>query len=140
MTNRYLLDTNVLSEPLRVKPNSTILSRLHQYRADVVIPTIVWHELWFGCLRLTPSRRRADIEDYLTGVVALMPMLSYDADAAHWHASERARLTVLGQTPPYADGQIAAIAKINNLTLITANVSDYAHFADLQVEDWSEHR
>ena len=133
----YLLDTNVVSEPIRAKPNEVLMSYLHQHRAAIAIPTITWHELWFGCMRLQPSRRRADIEDYLNRVVALMPMLAYDAESAQWHASERARLTKLGKVPPYADGQIAAISRINDLTLVTANVSDYAFFDDLHVIDWT---
>lgn len=137
MPTLYLLDTNVLSEPIRPKPNTGVMSRLQRHRAEIAVPSIAWHELWFGCLRLPLSQRRADIEDYLNGVVALMPMLSYDPDAAQWHAQERARLTARGQPPPFADGQIAAIARVNNLTLITANVSDYAHFDGLLVLDWS---
>nr|WP_199315099.1 hypothetical protein [Planktothrix sp. FACHB-1355] len=42
----------------------------------------------------------------------------------------------LGKTPPFVDGQIAAIAKVNNLILVTNNVSDYADFLELQVENW----
>ena len=56
--------------------------------------------------------------------------------AADWHAAERARLTGLGRTPPFVDGQIAAIAHVNGLVLVTANVADFRHFADLSVEDW----
>jgi tRNA(fMet)-specific endonuclease VapC len=70
-------------------------------------------------------------------VVALMPILPYDADAAQWHARERARLATAGKIPPFADGQIAAIARVNGLTLVSANLSDYAHFDGLRVLDWS---
>jgi tRNA(fMet)-specific endonuclease VapC len=49
---------------------------------------------------------------------------------------ERARLIPSGLTPSYADGQIAAIAKVNNLILVTRNVADYANFQDLAIENW----
>jgi tRNA(fMet)-specific endonuclease VapC len=52
-----------------------------------------------------------------------------------WHASERARLTAIRKTPSFADGQIAAIAAVNDLTLVTATISDYANFTDLWVEN-----
>jgi tRNA(fMet)-specific endonuclease VapC len=42
----------------------------------------------------------------------------------------------LGKTPPFADRQIAAIAKTNNLILVTANVSDYETFSDIVIENW----
>lgn len=103
----------------------------------MVIPSIVWHELLFGAHRLPPSEKRFTIEQYLTDVVAAtLPVLSYDARAAAWHATERARLTSLGQTPAFADGQIAAIAAVNDLTIITMNTKDFVDF-DLTVEDWS---
>ena len=46
------------------------------------------------------------------------------------------RLTSVGMTPPFADGQIAAVAGVNNLTVVTAKLDDYAAFQYIQVEDW----
>ena len=65
-----------------------------------------------------------------------MPILPYGQEAAEWHAKERARLTALGRTPPFFDGQIAATAKANGLVLVTANRPDFELFDGLQVEDW----
>jgi len=137
VTVQFLLDTNILSEPLRPRPNPTIMAQLQQWRHAIAIPAVVWHELWFGCYRLPPSARRTVIEQYLTGVVAgRLPILPYDQRAADWHASERARLSALGMTPPYADGMIAAIAMMNDLTLVTFNLGDYRAFDGLRITDW----
>ena len=65
-------------------------------------------------------------------------MLAYDEAAAQWHAAERARLSGLGRTPAFADGQIAAIAATQQLTLVTRNYGDYQMFAGLTVVDWFE--
>lgn len=65
-------------------------------------------------------------------------ILPYDRDVALWHAEERARLTLQGRTPPFVDGQIAAIAIVNNLTLVTRNTGDFADFAERTVENWFE--
>ena len=103
----------------------------------MAIASVVWHEMLFGCLRLLHSARRSTIEEYLKEVVApSIPILPYDARAAGWHAAERARLSGIGRTPPFADGQIAAVASVNDLTLVTANLDDYAAFQDIRVEDW----
>jgi tRNA(fMet)-specific endonuclease VapC len=134
----YLLDTNIVSEPLRPVPNQQVLERLRQYEDEIALAAIVWHELLYGANRLPPSARRSAIEQYLSQVVApTIPILPYDSQAAHWHASERARLGSLGKTPPFTDGQIAAIARVNDLVLVTANTADFALFQDIQVEDWS---
>lgn len=137
MTAAYLLDTNAISEPLRPEPNPNLLRRIHEYEGQVAIAAIVWHELLYGCWRLPDSRRREVIEQYLFDVVLpSIPILPYDARAAQWHASERARLTRLGQPPSFADGQIAAIAAVHDLTLVTANTADFTHFDGLAVENW----
>ncbi|NJR69696.1 MAG: type II toxin-antitoxin system VapC family toxin [Synechococcales cyanobacterium CRU_2_2] len=47
-----------------------------------------------------------------------------------------AKLLGLGQVPSFLDGQIAAVAQINSLILVTRNVSDYQGFVGLQIENW----
>ena len=63
-------------------------------------------------------------------------MLPYDDEAAKWHATERVRLEGIGRTPPFIDSQIAAVAFVNGLALVTANVSDFSGFLGLRVENW----
>lgn len=133
----FLFDTNILSEPLRPRPNLNVIRMLQQHEKEIATATVVWHELLFGCYRLPISNKRRIIEAYLTTEVRQkVPLLPYDAAAAEWFALERARLVAAGKTPPYLDGQIAAIAKVNNLTLVTNNTSDYTDFQDLQLENW----
>ena len=137
MTLQYLLDTNVVSEPLRPSPDPQVLERLREHQAEIVIASVVWHELWYGCYRLPPSAKRTVIEAFLRDVVArAIPILSYDQRAALWHAEERARLAQIGRPPPFADGQIAAIAVTNGLCLVTFNRDDYSAFQGLRLEDW----
>jgi tRNA(fMet)-specific endonuclease VapC len=135
---RFLLDTNVLSEPARPAPHLQILARLEEHRREIATAAPVWNELLFGWERLPASRRKDRLERYLMGIVAAsLPILAYDQTAAVWHAAERARLQASGKTPPYIDGQIAAIAKTSDLVLVTANGSDFAGFQGLMIEDWS---
>ena len=80
---KYLLDTNVISEPLRPKPARGTLRRLRRHEGEIAIPVIVWHELIFGCRRLPKSAKRDAIERYLEEVVlASLPILPYDQQAA----------------------------------------------------------
>lgn len=134
---RFLLDTNILSEPLRPIPNSNIMEMLRRHENEIATATVVYHELLFGCYRLPESKKRQTIEKYLQEVVEPnIPLLPYDTNAAKWHATERARLVSIGKTPSFADGQIAAIAHVNGLIVVTNNVADYADFLELQVENW----
>jgi len=135
---KYLLDTNIVSEPLRPSPSRTVLRRLASHEGETAIASIVWHELRFGCTRLPMSRRREAIERYLEDVVlASFPVLDYDRAAAEWHARQRVRLEAAGKTPPFVDGQIAAIACVNDLVLVTANKVDFRGFKGLRVEGWT---
>jgi tRNA(fMet)-specific endonuclease VapC len=118
-------------------PNQNVLDQLQQHQYELAIAATVWHELWYGCQRLPASRRRSEIEKYLREIVEVsMPILSYDTQAAYWHATERARLTNLGLPPPFADGQVAAVAVVNQLVLVTNNGADYANFQGLQLVNW----
>ena len=138
MTTRFLLDTNVVSEPLRPQPSAGVMRRLRDHDGEMAIPALVWHELRFGCARLARSRRREAIERYLDEVVAVsLPVLDYDRGAADWHALERARLVAAGRTPPFVDGQIAAIARVNDLILVTSNKADFQDFKGLRLRSWA---
>jgi tRNA(fMet)-specific endonuclease VapC len=136
---RFLLDTNILSEPAKPRPNPGVMERLRRHRDEVATAAPVWHELLYGCERLPASARRQTLERYLEEVLApSLAVLPYDAAAAAWHAAERARLEALGRTHPFVDGQIAAVARTRGLVLITRNRADYAEFPGLVVEDWAK--
>jgi len=138
LTPRYLLDTNILSEPIKSTPNARVLKSIAAREGQLATCAVVWHELRFGCERLPASRRKRTIVEYLSDVVRPnIPILPYDEEAAAWHARERSRLSRRGVQPAAADGQIAAIAYVNELVLVTANVRDYRHFDELRIEDWS---
>jgi len=136
---KYLLDSNIVSEPTRPSPNPHVLGKLREHRGELGIASVAWHEMLFGVERLPQSRKRTAIEDYLFEVVrANMSILPYDATAAEWHASQRARLTAIGKTPSFIDGQIAAVAKVNGLVMVTANRAHFERFEGLPIEDWRE--
>ena len=137
MKRRYLLDTNIISEPIRPQPNPKVLARIQEYRREIATASVVWHELLFGCQRLPESRKRRMLEIYLHDVVEqTIPILPYAKAAAEWHAQERARLSLAGASPAFADGQIAAIANSHGLIVVTANVVDFANFKGLTIENW----
>ena len=134
---RYLLDTNILSEPLAAKPNAHVMARIEAHSSSLAISSITWQELLYGMLLLAPGRRREQIHSYLfQHIQPVLPILPFDSDAATWQARQRARLRQAGKTPSYADSQIAAIAADNELVLITRNISDFQDFDGLRIENW----
>jgi tRNA(fMet)-specific endonuclease VapC len=137
VNERFLLDTNALSEPIQRSPNAAFLTHFHANTGQMATAVPTFHEMLFGCRRLPPSRRRNDIEAFIqTVVIGTMLILPYDQDAAEWHAAERVRLAAIGRTPPFVDRQIAAVAATRGLILVTANLADFQHFAGLTLVDW----
>jgi tRNA(fMet)-specific endonuclease VapC len=91
----------------------------------------------YGLARLPNGARKRRLTRYLDQVLrGPLQILPYDREAALWHAEERARLSLGGRTPPYVDGQIAAIAATNDVTLVTRNAGDFDDFTNLRVENW----
>ncbi len=139
MTVYYLLDTNIVSEPCRAEPSRRVLEQMARVDGQMYIASVVLHELIYGIERLAASKKRDIFELYVNDVVLpTFPVLPYDAQAASWHARERARLQNCGRTPAFADGQIAAIAATKNLVLVTRNVRDFTDFRGLSIENWFE--
>ena len=75
---RYLLDTNVLSELARPRPDDGVLARLEEVADDAAIAAVAWHELRFGVARLPAGRRREALSAFVTGLASRFPVLPYD--------------------------------------------------------------
>lgn len=137
MSIKYLVDTNIISEPTRPSPDSHVVTQLRMNYSEIAIPSVVLHELLFGIERLPHGKKRVELKDYFENIVLnTIAVLPYDADAALWHATERAKLQSIGISLPFVDGQIASIAVINQLVLVTRNLDDFKHYSDLEIENW----
>lgn len=137
MTPLYLLDTNVVSEPLRAEAHRGVVERMRHNNGRMCIGSVVWHEMLFGLARLPDGSRKRRIADYLYEVVApSIPVVDYDGLSAALHAEARAHAEQTGQSLSWADGMIAATARAHNLILVTRNVSDFVAFPSLRIENW----
>ena len=134
---KYLLDTNILSELSKDKPDLNVTEKINKYGDSCVTSALVIHEINYGIQRLAESRLKTNLIIFLQQLEDYQfKVLAYDKAAAHCHASERARLVAKGLTPAFVDGQIAAISSCNNLILVTRNTSDFKHFNNLILENW----
>jgi predicted nucleic acid-binding protein len=133
---KFLLDTNVVSEMTKASPNLGVEERMrvHDLSCAICAPTI--EELAFGIARLPASRKSDLLKWWLDGVVARFTLLPYDPRCALWLGRERARLTGNGRIAPRADGEIASVAVVNDLVLVTRNTADFQNFTDLKMENW----
>ncbi|MCP9841795.1 PIN domain-containing protein [Synechococcus sp. J7-Johnson] len=104
---RGLLDTNVLSEPLREHPNPLVVEQLQDGSHQLHTASVVIHELAYGVQHLTAGRKRQRLAEYLDALLKSgLQALPYDCRAALWHGQQRAqlmadgRLVRTGRSPP----------------------------------------
>lgn len=134
---KYLLDTSILSEPAKAQPNQSVLQKLNQYNGQYCTAVTVWHELHYGVERMVDSKRKEALFSYLNALEQSgLVVLPYEKLAGKWLAEQRGSLSKRGVTLPLMDGEIAAIACTNQLTLVTRNVDDFANYDELLIENW----
>jgi predicted nucleic acid-binding protein len=90
-----------------------------------------------GAARLPKGRRREALERYHALVRTSFPMLGFDEATATWAGREDARLAKQGIAVSCEDLQIAAIAAVSGLTLVSAD-SAFRRFGDLTIVDWTK--
>jgi tRNA(fMet)-specific endonuclease VapC len=132
----FLLDTNVCIAAINGRPAAVAERVAHELarRNTVVVSTVTLFELRYGIAKSQQAVRNTRTLDAFLVPMQIMP---FDRDEAQMAGTIRAELERLG-TPigPY-DYLIAAQAIRNNLTLITANVKEFARVSDLRWENWA---
>jgi tRNA(fMet)-specific endonuclease VapC len=129
----YLLDSNTCVEYLRNR-DAYVVSRLHREPTkNVRLCSVVLSELYCGAFRsANPANNLAILRQFL-GKFRSLP---FDDLAAATYGEQRAKLEKLGTKIGPHDMQIAAIALVNNLTVVTHNVGEFSRVPNLRVVDW----
>lgn len=127
----FLLDTNICSA--HMNRSAGLMHRFIQHSGRIAIPTIVLAELYAGAYLLpNPSRILTAILDLLTDV----SVLSFDEPCAEEFGKLRGLLNQQGLVVHPIDLQIAAVALVHNLTLVTNNTKDFQSIPGLSLVDW----
>ena len=112
-----LVDTNVVSEPLRKAPESRVVEWLDMQALETLyLSAITVAELHFGVRSLPAGRRRARLHEDLEQQVLPMfagRVLAFDLAASLTYAELMAKARSAGRAIPVSDGYIAATAAAN---------------------------
>jgi toxin FitB len=125
----WLLDTNVLSELRRAKPEPKVLAFVAAQPLDLLyVSAVTLAEIRFGIERVSNSSRRAELNDWLAHSVR--PMFEGRVLAITEDIMFKWRLLVedgrrVGHTFSQPDLIIAATALHHGLTVVSRDVSDY---------------
>jgi predicted nucleic acid-binding protein len=124
-----LLDTNVLSEVLRSRPDAAVLAWLAAQSADsLFVSAVTQAEMLLGARLLPQSRRRQQLQQALEAMFAedfAGRVLPFDSSAASAYAALVAARRSAGRPISQFDAQIAAIALSRRVGLATRNVPDF---------------
>ncbi len=134
----YSFDTNACIALINGSP-AQVRQRFAKAAADragaLVVSSVVVFELWYGAAksaRVEANRRR--LQTFLSGPLSTV---EFDADDAAESGEIRAQLERAGTPIGAYDRLIGGQARRRGLTLVTANVSEFARVEGLVWEDWA---
>jgi toxin FitB len=137
----FLLDTNVVSEWTKPRPNPGLIKWLGQVEEDeVFLSVITFAELRHGIERLPTGQRRRQLDEWLRselprrfeGRIALV-----DGAVADEWGRLVARRGARGRPMQAMDGLIAATAQVHGLTLVTRNAADFESSVKSVLNPWT---
>jgi predicted nucleic acid-binding protein len=130
-----VLDTNVLSEPMKPNPDPAVVEWIdRQNGSELFTTSTVIAELAYGISRLADGRRRQRLADSLDRLVTreyLAGIFTFDLASAMEYGVLVAEAEHSGASISIADAQIAAVCRVRGAGLATRNVK---HFAGLGLE------
>ena len=135
-----LLDTNVVSEPLRPAPDHRVVAWIDAQPLETLfLSAITVAELRAGVALLPTGKRRAGLQQSLeTRVLPLFAgrVLPFDLGCTQAYAELMARARASGLGIASADGYIAAIAAANGLAVATRDTAPFEAAGAVVINPW----
>ena len=136
-----VLDTNVVSEAVRPRPDEVVGAWLAaRPSSSLFITTITAAELLYGLELLPDGRRRAALTDAVRSILRegfRGRVLPFDEAAATAYATVAATRRGIGRPLSALDAQIAAIARSRGAGVATRNVADFDECGIEVIDPWS---
>ncbi len=135
-----LLDTNVVSEPLRPSPNTRVIGWIDAQALETLfLSAITVAELRAGVALLPAGKRRAGLQENLeTRVLPLFAgrVLPFDLGCTQAYAELMAKARASGFAIASADGYIAAIAAANGLAVASRDIGPFEAAGAAVINPW----
>ncbi|WP_318718085.1 type II toxin-antitoxin system VapC family toxin [Treponema sp.] len=139
MKKIYLLDTNIVSEFSKERPNEKVLDYYNVRKDYCAISSVTWQELVFGVSRMPDGKRKNTVMGFIENLRNNIEIIPYDEFAASICGEVQSNAEQAGKKIPYNDSQIAATAISNGMVLVTHNTEDFSYMTEktfLKMEDW----
>lgn len=136
-----VLDTNVLSELMRTRPDTGVVEWINAQPATSLYTTSITEaEIMHGVLLLPKGKRRTAVTAAAREIFKVDladRVLAFDSAAANVYAQIAATRRAAGRPISAFDAQIAAIVAVHGGRLATRNVSDFADCGIEIIDPWS---
>jgi predicted nucleic acid-binding protein len=137
----FLLDTNVVSEWVKPRPNAGLTEWLSHVNEDAVFLSVVtFAELRFGVERLAPGSRRTRLDEWLRIELPVrfeQRILLVDGAVADEWGRMVARGAQRGRPIGAMDALVASTAQVHGLTLVTRNATDFEGAVKSVLNPWT---
>jgi len=132
------LDTNVVSETLRLQPDENVLHWLERHDAELALSTVVIAELAYGIEKIRPDQRARRLASGLDAWRQRFAgrVFAFTEDAAMAYGSVMGEAARSGRPMSAQDGMIAAIAQSQASPLATRNTKDFQQSGIQTINPW----
>ena len=136
--SRILLDTNVISELVRLRPEPKVLAFVGAL-TDPLISVLTLHEIAYGANRAPDPARRAKLLAWTAEIRSQFGgrIVDIDADVAEQAGRLRAAADAQGTPSEPIDALIAASALSRGASVATRNVRDFTPFGLVVIDPWT---
>ncbi|KVF14564.1 type II toxin-antitoxin system VapC family toxin [Burkholderia cepacia] len=136
-----LVDTNVISEPLRREPNAAVIEWLDAQNVETLfLAALSLAEIRLGVAVLPEGRRREWLHQSIEQRVLPLfrgRILPFDDAASKAYASLRAHARAAGVAIAPSDGFIAGTAEANGLIVATRDVTPFEAMGIRVIDPWA---
>lgn len=138
----FLLDTNIISETVRPKPDQRVIYWLQrQFPEELFLCAMTIGELMRGACKVKETPRRDKLTQWIKEDLGQQfegRVLPFDAASAKIWGELMGNGDRTGVPPSAFDAQIAAVAIERGLVLVTRNISDFERFDLELLNPWND--
>jgi predicted nucleic acid-binding protein len=138
----YLLDTNVVSEWVKPRPNGNVIAWLAEASEDeIFISVCTFAELRFGVASMARGKRRDHLDEWLRSDLPVRfdrRIVGIDVSIAVAWGDIQARARKKGRPVGPMDGLIAATAEVHEMTIVTRNTKHFEAVGVPLLNPWND--
>lgn len=138
---KWLADTNVISEPMRPRPDTTVLKWIDAHETDLAISIVTMAELRDGAVTMSDTARRDRLQHWISQLVVprfAQKTFALSLDVLIEFLALARQLGARGRPQSAPDLLIAATARVHDLVVATRNTRGFANTGITVYNPWTD--